>query len=244
MGIHTKFTVKAPRLVEYMNSIGIQISAKEGTFTQWSNFTLPSGASACIFDEDAWGETLYGTEEMSLPRCLSGVDNSKSLSVWLMQHLSDFNTFSKDSYSEDECDDDIDIDEEDEIYDEYDDEYEDEYYDDDDFYDEDNTVAFCQEMKAIIENQFQDKDVWQEIAALDDLIEEAEFLYFNYYDGYDFQYDYITVKNGEMTYSAGYGDDEICDGWYWRNLDELIDLIKKNLPAETYKREKCSWVQV
>ena len=242
MGIHTKFTVKAPRLVEYMNSIGIQISAKEGTFTQWSNFTLPSGASACIFDEDAWGETLYGTEEMSLPRCLSGVDNSKSRSVWLMQHLSDFDTFSKDSYSDDECDDDFDIDEEDEIYDEYDDEY-DEYYDDDDFSAEDNTAAFCQEMKAIIENHFQDKDVWHEIAALDDLIEEAEFLYFNYYDGYDFQYDYITVKNGEMTYSAGYGDDEICDGWYWRDLDELMDLIKKNLPAETYKREKGSWVQ-
>lgn len=240
MGIYTKFTMKAPRLAEYMNSIGIQISAEEGTFTQWSNFTLPSGASACIFDEDAWGETLYGTEEMGLPRYLCVVDNSKSLSVWLMKHLSDFNTFSKASYSEDECDDDFDSDEEDEIYDEYDDEY----YDDDDFYDEDNTAAFCQEMKAIIEDHFQDKDVWQEIAALDDLIEEAEFLYFNYYEEYDFQYEYITVKNGEMTYSAGYGDDEICDGWYWRNLDELIDLIKKNLPAVTYKREKCSWVQV
>ncbi len=237
MATYTKFTFKAPKLVTALREKGIRVSSFNGGFSEKSNFTLPSKVSACIFDEYAWGKTLYGSEEMQLPGMLLPTDDSKSLALWLIKHLSGLNIYKISAFEDYNTA--YDTDHEDDCYDE--DEYEDEYCDDEE--EGDYTEEFRKEVKAIIENQYPDGDIREQICLLDDFIEEAEFLYFDYDDGYDFQYEYIEIKNGKMSYRSGIGNDDICDGWYWRNLDEFIALVKNNFQPTTYIRNHNEWVE-
>ena len=147
MSVYVKFSFKAPQLVEFFKNLGIQVSVNKGVFDEMSTITLPSGASACVFDPDAWRHTLYLSEDMILPRCLNGIGSGKSLVSWLFAHLT-------------EVDEDIDFyDEEEEGY--------------------DGGISFCQEIANILAEKYTD-DMWNHISQLDDLIEEAELLYFNY----------------------------------------------------------------
>lgn len=206
MAIYTKFKIQAPRIVKAFQNIGIKISTWNGSFTETSAIRLPSGVSACIFDEHAWGKTLYGSEEMGLPRNLPAPEDSKSLAVWLVKALCGFDQFDEDD-------------------------------------DEDNSSAFCREFGAIIEKNFPGGDKWQKLEKLDDLIETAEFLYFNYGEEYDFYCEYIEVRNQRMLYHSMFGDDEICDGWYWHNLEEFVVLVKNAAQPATYERQCSKWVE-
>ena len=87
MASFTKVNFKAPKLIEFFKEQGIELSTKNGLFTELSNITLPSGKKACLFDEDAWGFTLYGSDEMRLPRCLGGLGEGGSFVLWLVNHL-------------------------------------------------------------------------------------------------------------------------------------------------------------
>lgn len=208
MGTIVQFTIKAPKLIEYLESLGVKVASRDGVFSETSAFTLPSGISACIFDEDAWGETLYGPEEMELPRQLHALDKSKSLIKWLFMHLSMCNEF-------DECE----------------------------AEEDDQSTIFCEEFESILTNTYPAKEMSKKVSKLDDLIEEASFLYFDYWDGDDFNYCYLNVKNGEMSYWDGVETDNSSDEWYWRNLDEFIFLVKEAHPAKAYAREKSKWVE-
>lgn len=220
MGVYVKFKFKAPRLVEYLKEIGIDISVYNDRFNEGSEITLLSGAKACIFDEDAWGETLYGPEEMGLPRSLSGINEGGSFAVWFIGHLTYVG-------NESVCDEDFD---------------EDEYYDDEYEYDE-NSTAFCQEAKKLIENKFSEKNIWKEISKLDDLIDEAEILYLSYWGGKEFDYTHAEIKNQEAFYREGNGYEDAYEDWYWKNLLGFAKLVKDNIPAQVYERKKSRWTK-
>lgn len=220
MGVYAKVTLKAPKFVEYMKELGVEFSTKDDIFKESSTITLPSGADACIFDEDAWGYTLYGPQEMGLPRNLGGIGEGKSVVSWIISHLVDVGELSDDEYNE-EC----------------------EFFDDE-FEDSDKGMAFCQEIKDIIEKQYPGKKKWDDIGKLDDLIEEAEILYLSYWGGTDFDYSYAIVKDGEMSHWQGNGyDDEMYEDWFWKNLDGFITLIKENVSATTFKRKNGKWAK-
>lgn len=202
MGVVAKFTFKAPKLVKYLKEMGIEVSIHKGVFTESSFFALPSEESACICDEDAWGATLYGPQEMGLPRSLCGIGEGCSFSQWLLNRLTDV--------------------------------------DEDDEEDEENCVAFCREAKEIIEKKFSDGN----LAQLDDLIEEAQVLYFNYWGGTDFDYSYAELKGNEASYWSGCGeDDPVYEDWRWRNLDEFIKLVKKQITPQTFTRANGNWIK-
>ena len=223
MSTYTKFIFKAPKLVERFKEIGINISTSNGIFTEASEIRLPSGESACVFDEDAWGKTLFGPQEMNLPRFLCGFDPKNSISLWLINRLTDVGE--KSGYDDDE-----------------------EYYDEEEIYDEggDNGTAFCQETKELIEKEYPDATAKKNIIKLDDFVEEASILFFNYWGGTDFEYTYAEIKNGELYYYCGSGEEEyeVYEDWYWRNLDEFIALIKENISAELYKRKSGKWAKI
>lgn len=249
MSTYTKFEFKAPKLVKIFKEIGIDISTSNGIFTEASEIYLPSGNSACVFDEDAWGKTLFGPEEMNLPRYLCGFNPQDSISAWLINNLADI----RDKASYDEfCDEDYEDDEdyeEDEEYEDDEDYEEDEEYEDDEDYEEefeDPCADFCCEIKALIEKQYPDEPAKKNIVKLDDFIEEASILFFDYWGGTDFEYTYAEIKNGELYYYSGSGEEEyeVYSDWYWRNLDEFISLIKEKISAEIFKRENGKWSEV
>lgn len=232
MGVYVKFKFKAPRLVEYLKEIGIDISVKDDRFTELSEITLPSGAKACIFDEDAWGETLYGPQEMGLPRELCGINSGGSLVAWLIQHLTNVG-------DEGFCDEDFDVEDYcDKVF--VDEELYDEEYDDEE---NEKSMAFCREAKEIIENKFPGKDIWKKIAELDDLIDEAEVLYLNYWGGEEFDYTYAEMKDQEALYWDGDGSEDAYEGWYWNNLIKFKKLVKDNIPAQVFERNKSNWIE-
>ena len=206
MAVYTKFKIQAPKLVRVLQDIGIKVSTWNGAFSETSKFKLPSGVTACVFDEHAWGETLYGPEEMGLPRELTATDATKSLVVWLVKSLCGLNRFEEDDA-------------------------------------EDSSSAFCQEFRTIIEEKYPGSDKWKKIEELDNVIETAEFLYFNYGEEYDFDCEYIEVRNQRMQYRSLIGDDEICDGWYWHNLEEFVVLVKDAAQPATYERQCSKWVE-
>ena len=209
MAIYTTFKIQAPKLVNALQDIGIKVTTWNGGFSESSEFKLPSGVTACIFDEHAWGETLYGPEEMGLPRSLQATDASKSLAVWLVKCLCGFNSFAEDNDNDDS---------------------------------DDSTAAFCQEFRNIIEEKYPGSDKWQKIEAWDSLIDTAKFLYLSYWDGYDLECEYIEVSKGRMQYRFLIGDDDICDGWHWRNLEEFVPLVKNVVQPTPYERNCSQWV--
>ena len=217
MSAYTKFTFKAPELVNFFKSIGVDISTFDGEFTEKTAILLPSGKTACVFDEDALGETLFGPQEMNLPRYLCGFNPQLSISAWLINRLTDIGDES--AYDE-------------EYYDE-------EYYEES----EDSSADFCREIKNLIEKEYPDATAKKNIIKLDDLIDEASILFLDYWGGTDFEYTYAEIKNGELYYYCGSGEDEYED-WYWRNLDEFIALIKENISVELYKRKSGKWVKI
>ena len=223
MSTYTKFIFKAPKLVERFKEIGIDISTSDGEFTEKTAILLPSGKTACVFDEDAWGETLFGPQEMNLSRCLCEFNPQISLSAWLINRLTDIGDES--TYDEDE-----------------------EYYDDEEYYEEseDSCAEFCREIKALIEKEYPDATAKKNIIKLDDLVEEASILFLNYWGGTDFEYTYAEIKNGELNYYCGSGEEEyeVYEDWYWRNLDEFISLIKENIASELYKRKSGKWTKI
>lgn len=229
MSVYTKITFKAPKLVEFLKEKGIDISSKNGVFYEASDIKLPSGLSACIFDEDAWGATLYGPEEMSLPRDLGGIDSGDSFVLWLVNQLVKVGEVYEDEEYEEEF------------------EYDDDYCEEDEFFsdDVDNCMDFCKEIKNIFEEMYPDKKSWKKIGELDDLIEEAKILYFNYWDGTDFEYTYAEIKDNKAYYWDGVGEEEpeVYEDWYWRNLEGFIKLVKDNIPATTYTRKNSKWVK-
>ena len=228
MSVYVKMKFKAPKLVEYLKEIGIDISVHNDVFIEGSSIKLASGLTACLFDEDAWGETLYGPQEMGLPRSLGGIGFGGSFVVWLLQHLTDV--------GDNDCSDGEGFYDEDCDYEFYDEEFGGQ--------DNENSMAFCREAKEIIENKFSGNDIWKKIAELDDLIDEAEILYLSYWGGNDFDYSYAQMKNNESSYWEGNGfDDDPFEDWYWRNLDEFIVLVKENVTCTTYKRKKSKWVK-
>ena len=206
MGVMVKFIFKAPKLVKVLKDLGIGVAAGKKIFTEKSSFSLPSGACACVFDEDAWGYTLYGPQEMGLPRCLYGINSGDSFARWLFSLLGDIGD------DEQECD------------------------------ESGNGSAFCREFKDITEKKFSR----EEIEKLDALIKDAEILYLSYWGGTDFDYTYATIKNGKMKYWAGAGsdDEEVYKDWHWNDLNGFIKLVKKNIPATTYKRKKGKWIEI
>ena len=229
MSVYTKITFKAPKLVEFLKEKGIDISSKNGVFYEASDIKLPSGLSACIFDEDAWGATLYGPDEMRLPRNLGGVGSGGSFVLWLVNQL-------------------VEVGEDSEVgqYEEY--EYDEDYCEEDEFFSDefDNCMDFCKEIKNIFEEMYPDKKSWKKIGELDDLIEEAEILYLNnYWDGEGFDYTYAEMKNGQAFYWYGCSEDEteLYEDWYWRDIKGFIKLVKSNIPATTYTRKNSKWVK-
>ena len=159
---------------------------------------------------------------MNLPRLLCGFDPKNSISLWLINRLTDVGEKSSDD--------------------------DDEEYDDEEIYDEggDNGTAFCQETKELIEKEYPDATAKKNIIKLDDLVEEASILFLNYWGGTDFEYTYAEIKNGELNYYCGSGEEEyeVYEDWYWRNLDEFISLIKENIASELYKRKSGKWAKI
>lgn len=175
MSTYTKFIFRAPKLVNFFKEIGVDISTSNGEFTEATEIYLPSGKSACIFDEDAWGKTLFGPQEMNLPRFLCGFDPKNSISAWLINRLTDIGD--EPSYEEDE-----------------------EYYDYEEYYEEsdDDCTDFCCEIKELGEKQYPDATAKKNIIKLDDFIDEASILFFDYWGGTDFEYTYAEIRNEEL----------------------------------------------
>ena len=43
MGTIVQFTIKAPKLMGYLESLGVKVASRDGVFSETSAFTLPSG---------------------------------------------------------------------------------------------------------------------------------------------------------------------------------------------------------
>lgn len=209
MACLVEFSLTAPKFIDLLNSKGITINAKDGVFTNFSDFSLPSGMSACIYDEFAWGKTLYGPQEMGLPRYISDLDADGSVSVWLFKHLT--------GYDEDE-----------------DYEYEEEFEEGID------TSEFCKEFEAILISWYNKENMWEQIAALDDDIENADILIYSGEDG-EFNFTHIEITNGIKTTRRGSNYDQECESWYWKDLNELKKLIIEDIEGTTHIRKDGKW---
>ncbi len=215
MGIGTTFSIKAPKLVSYFKGIGIDIDSENGVFTEQSCITLPSGETAVFYDDE--GLARYRGKQALY------VDN-EGWPRWL------HGMKKGGSLAEWFINHLVDVGEEERI---------------ERFTDKQNLcIDFCQEAKEIIGRSFPKKKDLGRIKELDDLIEEASFLYLSNWGGNDFDYACVEVKNGKASYRVGYGlRDDPHERWYWDSYNSFIELVKEKIPASIYKRQSGKWVK-
>lgn len=215
MGIGTTFSIKAPKLVSYFKGIDIDIDSENGVFTERSCITLPSGQTAFFYDGD--GSARYMGKQALY------VDN-EGWPRWL------HGMKKGGSLAEWFINHLVDVGEEERIERFIDKQY--------------LCIDFCQEAKEIISRYFHKKKDLGRIKELDDLIEEASFLYLSNWGGNDFDYAYVEVKDGKASYRVGYGlKDDPYERWYWDNYNSFIELVKGKKTAVKYKRQSGKWVK-
>jgi len=224
MGIGVTFSIKAPKLVTFLKEIGIDINSKNGVFTERSNITLPSGEKAFFYDDDSVAKHI-GKQALY-------DDEEFGMPRWL------HGMAEGDSLVEWFITHLVDVGEEELIENFIDKQY--------------SCIDFCQEAKEIIDRSFPEEER-ERIKELDELIEEASFLYLSSWGGDDFDYAYAEVKDGKASYRVGSGldddsyedlDDDSYEEWYWDSYSEFVELVKEHFPAVIYKRQNGKWVKV
>jgi len=225
MGIGVTFSIKAPKLVTFLKEIGIDINSKNGVFTERSNITLPSGEKAFFYDDDSVAKHI-GKQALY-------DDEEFGMPRWL------HGMAEGDSLVEWFITHLVDVGEEELIESFIDKQY--------------SCIDFCQEAKEIVDRSFPEGQGREKIKELDDLIEEAAFLYLSSWGGDDFDYAYVEVKDGKASYRVGSGldddsyedlDDDFYEEWYWDSYSEFVELVKEHFPAVIYKRQNGKWVKV
>ncbi len=231
MGIGVTFSIKAPKLVVFFKGIGIDIDSENGVFTERSYITLPSGDKAFFYDDDSIAKHI-GKQALY-------DDEEGGMPRWL------HGMEEGDSLVEWFINHLVDVGEE---------------YMIERFNDKQHLcLDFCQEAKEIIDRSFPEEER-ERIKELDELIEEASFLYLSSWGGDDFDYAYVEVKDGKASYRVGSGldddsyedldddsyedlDDDSYEEWYWDSYSEFVELVKEHFPAVIYKRQNGMWVK-
>ena len=216
MGIGVTFSIKAPKLVAFLKGIGIDIDSENGVFTERSYITLPSGDKAFFYDDDSVAKHI-GKQALY-------DDEEFGMPRWL------HGMAEGDSLVEWFITHLVDVGEEELIENFIDKQY--------------SCIDFCQEAKEIVDRSFPEGKGREKIKELDDLIEEAAFLYLSCWGVPDFDYAYVEIKNGKAAFRVGGGlYDDACEEWCWDSYNEFIELVKEHFPAVIYKRQNGMWVK-
>ena len=217
MGIGTTFSIKAPKLVTFLKEIGIDIDSENGVFTERSNITLPSGEKAFFYDDDSMAKHIGGQALYD--------DEEFGMPRWL------HGIGEGDSLVEWFMNHLVDVGEEELI-----ERFKNKEY---------SCIDFCREAKEIVDRSFPREKGHKKIKALDDLIEEASFLYLSCWGVPDLNFTYVEVKNGKASYRIGCGfeNEELYENWDWDDYGEFIELVKEHTPAIVYKRQKGKWIK-
>ena len=203
MGIGTTFSVKAPKLVTFLKEIGIDIDSENGVFTERSNITLPSGEKAFFYDDDSMAKHI-GKQALY-------DDEEFGMPRWL------HGMAEGDSLVEWFITHLVDVGEEELIENFIDKQY--------------SCIDFCQEAKEIVDRSFPEAKGREKIKELDDLIEEAAFLYLSCWGVPDFDYAYVEIKNEQAKiigmHIAKYKEGNIFN--HYETRDRKLLLHKKEI---------------